>query len=193
MSLWRTGEKDTIRRVKNELLRQLDGSIGGADQVAFRRCYPLADPARPQSKVRCTGCARLCQYSGWAPLCLPPAQNKGVIFVGTTNVPWEIDPALRRRFEKLIHVPLPDHATRLELLRLGVDGEATTLSSADIARLARRTDGFSGSDCNQLVRRRLAGSAPSRRPSSQSQPPLSAPVRPCGRACAWPSDRCARR
>src|ERR1700733_15079293 len=32
----------------------------------------------------------------------------GVLLVGATNLPWSLDPALRRRFQKKIHIPLPD-------------------------------------------------------------------------------------
>jgi katanin p60 ATPase-containing subunit A1 len=45
-------------------------------------------------------------------------EDKRVLVVGTTNCPWDLDHALRRRLEKRVYVPLPDDAARASLLAL---------------------------------------------------------------------------
>jgi vacuolar protein-sorting-associated protein 4 len=41
---------------------------------------------------------------------------RGVLVLAATNVPWALDPAVRRRFERRIHVPLPEAEARATLL-----------------------------------------------------------------------------
>lgn len=85
--------------------------------------------------------------------------NDGVVLLAATNLPWSLDPAIRRRFSKRIHIPLPDAEARVELFRVHggeewteVAGEAGGQREIAIgAELSRRTDGFSGSDVANAV------------------------------------------
>ena len=43
-----------------------------------------------------------------------------VMVLAATNLPWDIDEALRRRLEKRIYIPLPAAPERQELLRLAL-------------------------------------------------------------------------
>ncbi|KAL1902359.1 hypothetical protein Sste5346_001337 [Sporothrix stenoceras] len=85
--------------------------------------------------------------------------NDGVVLLAATNLPWSLDPAIRRRFSKRIHIPLPDAEARVELFRVhggeewtGVVGEADGPREVAVGtELSRRTDGFSGSDVANAV------------------------------------------
>lgn len=76
----------------------------------------------------------------------------GVLVLGATNVPWALDAAVRRRFERRIYIPLPDTQSRESLLRIHLGRTPHTLSDSHIRHLARRTDGLSGADVSVLVR-----------------------------------------
>jgi vacuolar protein-sorting-associated protein 4 len=43
--------------------------------------------------------------------------SEGVLVLGATNVPWGLDSAVRRRFEKRVYIPLPDLEARLALIK----------------------------------------------------------------------------
>ena len=51
---------------------------------------------------------------------MPSALHNGglMMVLATTNCPWDLDEALRRRLEKRIYIPLPDVASRETMFRL---------------------------------------------------------------------------
>ncbi|KAF8878426.1 P-loop containing nucleoside triphosphate hydrolase protein [Infundibulicybe gibba] len=59
--------------------------------------------------------------------------DTGVLVLGATNIPWQLDNAIKRRFEKRIHIPLPGPEARRHMFQL-------------------HTDGYSGSDISIVVR-----------------------------------------
>ncbi|KAJ3030936.1 Vacuolar protein sorting-associated protein 4 [Rhizophlyctis rosea] len=77
---------------------------------------------------------------------------QGVLVLGATNIPWQLDPAIRRRFEKRIYIPLPDPNARARMFGLNVGSTPCKLSFEDYKKLAGMTEGFSGSDIAVLVR-----------------------------------------
>lgn len=42
---------------------------------------------------------------------------KDLLVLAATNLPWALDPAVRRRFEKRVYIPLPDIKGRLAMLK----------------------------------------------------------------------------
>jgi SpoVK/Ycf46/Vps4 family AAA+-type ATPase len=72
-----------------------------------------------------------------------------VYVIGATNKPWDLDWAFIRRFQKRILVPLPDHHTRLMMLKL-YTGTLQIACDVDLHELARLSEGFSGSDIRDV-------------------------------------------
>lgn len=78
--------------------------------------------------------------------------NDNVLVLGATNTPWDIDSAMRRRFEKRIYIPLPDKMARARMFSIHLGSTPHSLKEADFALLGEKTEGMSGSDIGTLVR-----------------------------------------
>ncbi|KAJ1363294.1 Vacuolar protein sorting-associated protein 4A [Parelaphostrongylus tenuis] len=78
--------------------------------------------------------------------------NDGILVLGATNIPWILDAAIRRRFEKRIYIPLPEVNARKDMFRLDVGRNNNNLTDNDYKILAERTEGYSGYDINILVK-----------------------------------------
>lgn len=72
--------------------------------------------------------------------------------MGATNIPWVLDSAIRRRFEKRIYIPLPEEPARMVMFKLHLGNTAHVLSEDDFKKLAANTDGYSGADISIIVR-----------------------------------------
>ena len=95
------GESEASRRIKTELLVQMDGV--GKD-------------------------------------------SKGVLILGATNIPWQLDAAIRRRFQRRVHISLPDMPARMRMFEISVGDTKCELSQGDYKTLAQLSEGYSGSD-----------------------------------------------
>ena len=83
-------------------------------------------------------------------------KNEGdVLVLGATNVPWELDAAIRRRFEKRVYIPLPEPEARAIMVKLHLGDTPNNLSESDFDTLGRLTEGASGSDIKVLVKEAL--------------------------------------
>lgn len=100
------GESEASRRIKTELLVQMDG-VG--------------------------------------------KEMKGVLILGATNIPWQLDGAIRRRFQRRVHITLPDMPARMRMFEIAVGDTKCELTQADYKRLGQETEGYSGSDISIAV------------------------------------------
>ena len=78
--------------------------------------------------------------------------DQGILVLGATNLPWALDPAIRRRFERRIYIPLPDEKARTLLFKKLCDKTPNILDEADYAELGKMSHNYSGSDISTLVR-----------------------------------------
>ncbi|CAF9923561.1 MAG: Vacuolar protein sorting-associated protein 4 [Heterodermia speciosa] len=100
------GESEASRRIKTELLVQMDGV--GRD-------------------------------------------SKGVLILGATNIPWQLDAAIRRRFQRRVHISLPDLPGRMKMFEMSVGSTPCDLKAQDFRTLGVMSEGYSGSDISIAV------------------------------------------
>lgn len=77
--------------------------------------------------------------------------NEGVLILGATNTPWNLDPAFRRpgRFDRIVFVPPPDKTTRESILKLKLKNKPS--ESVDYNSIAKKTENYSGADIDAII------------------------------------------
>jgi len=78
--------------------------------------------------------------------------NDGVLVLGATNIPWALDSAIRRRFERRIYIGLPEPEARTHMFKIHMGETPNSLSEQDYRRLGAESHNFSGADCGVCVR-----------------------------------------
>jgi len=75
-------------------------------------------------------------------------RHGGLLLLGATNRPWDMDDAALRpgRFDELIYVPLPDATARERIIAAALEA-VPAAEDVSPAALAERTEGYSGADC----------------------------------------------
>lgn len=91
----------------------------------------------------------------------------GVMVLATTNCPWDLDEALRRRLEKRIYIPLPEYDARIAIFNICLKSISLD-PTIHPERLADLTNGYSGADIHVLCRE--ASMMPLRRLMSEMSP-----------------------
>jgi katanin p60 ATPase-containing subunit A1 len=76
---------------------------------------------------------------------------KFVMVLGATNMPWDLDDALRRRFEKRIYIPLPNKIGREQMFNINFKGIKLS-NDVNIDTLVQKTEGYSGHDISSVCR-----------------------------------------
>ena len=83
------------------------------------------------------------------------SNQTGVLVLGATNVPWELDPAMRRRFDKRVYIALPETHARAKMFKLNVGDTPNNITDEQYKAIADKAEGYSGSDISIAVREAL--------------------------------------
>jgi len=147
ISKWQ-GESEKLVRNLFELARESEGSraiifIDEVDSLCGSRSEGESDSSR---RVKTEF---LVQMDGVG------KSESQVLVLGATNVPWELDAAIRRRFEKRVYIPLPEPEARAYMVKLNLGETPNDLSEEDFERIGDITQGASGSDIAVLVKEAL--------------------------------------
>lgn len=142
MSKW-LGESEKLVKNLFELARQHKPSIIFIDEVDSM-CSARSD--NENDSVRRIKTEFLVQMQGVG------NDNDGVLVLGATNIPWVLDPAIRRRFEKRIYIPLPEMSGRLVMFKIHLGNTSHVLTDDNLKQLANNTEGYSGADIQIVVR-----------------------------------------
>jgi transitional endoplasmic reticulum ATPase len=77
-----------------------------------------------------------------------------ILFMGATNVPWQLDPAVLRpgRFDEKVYIPLPDLPARRKMLEIYLSKRPLD-ADVNLDDLATKLDGYSGADIKYICDR----------------------------------------
>ncbi|KAH0788313.1 vacuolar protein sorting-associated protein 4B-like [Histomonas meleagridis] len=78
--------------------------------------------------------------------------NKNMIIIGTTNVPWKLDVNLIKLFSKKIFFSLPKENIRLQIVQKDLSKENIILSNHELEEISKNTELFSFSDLLVLIK-----------------------------------------
>ena len=141
------GESNKYAEAYFSLAHKLAPSIIFIDEIDC-----LFSSTRGQNEHEATSVLKAQFLSLWDGLSTPTsATSAAVIVVAATNRPNAVDPAVLRRLPLSFEVELPGLRAREHVMRLLLKDEPLA-SGVDLDALARATDGYSGSDLDQLVK-----------------------------------------
>jgi transitional endoplasmic reticulum ATPase len=80
--------------------------------------------------------------------------GRALMFLGATNEPWSLDPAMMRpgRLDAKVLIPLPDAEARFKLFEIYLAGRPLD-DDIDFSVLVERTSGYSGADIKAICSR----------------------------------------
>ena len=139
------GEGEASRRVMAEMLVQMDGisSVMNTTDNNNTNSNNSNSSSKPNGGNANANEQQQQQQDEQRP--------KNVTILGATNHPWDLDEALRRRFEKRIYIPLPNKEGRKQVFEINLKGIAVD-KDVNFDELVKKTEGYSGADITNICR-----------------------------------------
>ena len=139
------GEGEASRRVMAEMLVQMDGisSVMNTTDNNNSNTNSTNSSSKPNGGNANANEQQQQQQDEQRP--------KNVTILGATNHPWDLDEALRRRFEKRIYIPLPNKEGRKQVFEINLKGIAVD-KDVNFDELVKKTEGYSGADITNICR-----------------------------------------
>uniref|UniRef100_M4C195 AAA+ ATPase domain-containing protein n=1 Tax=Hyaloperonospora arabidopsidis (strain Emoy2) TaxID=559515 RepID=M4C195_HYAAE len=150
MSKW-FGESQKLVRAAFSLARKLAPCIIFIDEVDsfMGKRGGVSDPTFSSMKTEF-----LALWDGFTEMSNENNGGFGVIVMGATNRPGDVDPAFLRRMPRTFEIGLPDRPQREKILRLQLKTELVD-DTVNFSNLASDTVYYSGSDLKELCRAAL--------------------------------------
>ncbi|KAL3657345.1 hypothetical protein V7S43_017664 [Phytophthora oleae] len=150
MSKW-FGESQKLVRAAFSLARKLAPCIIFIDEVDsfMGKRGGVSDPTFSSMKTEF-----LALWDGFTEMSNEDDGGFGVIVMGATNRPGDVDPAFLRRMPRTFEIGLPNRPQREKILRLQLKTERVD-DKFDFANLSSDTMYYSGSDLKELCRAAL--------------------------------------
>ncbi|XP_070833488.1 spastin-like isoform X2 [Chaetodon trifascialis] len=138
------GEGEKLVRALFSVARELQPSIIFIDEVDSLLCERREGEHDASRRLKTEF---LIEFDG-----VQSGGDDRVLVMGATNRPQELDEAVLRRFAKRVYVALPAEETRFKLLKNLLEKHGSPLTRSELSRLARITEGYSGSDLTSLAK-----------------------------------------
>ncbi|XP_039640551.1 spastin isoform X2 [Perca fluviatilis] len=138
------GEGEKLVRALFAVARELQPSVIFIDEVDSLLCERREGEHEASRRLKTEF---LIEFDG-----VQSGGDDRVLVMGATNRPQELDEAVLRRFAKRIYVALPDGETRVTLLKNLLGKHGNPLSKNELSLLAKKSEGYSGSDLTSLAK-----------------------------------------
>lgn len=84
-------------------------------------------------------------------------KNEGIILIGITNFPWELDTTFLSKFQKKIYIPLPNFEAKKEIIKINIKDTPNTLTEEQIGDIIKRTNPLVGSEVASEYFKKIPG------------------------------------